>query len=392
MRIEAVHTFELGCAIDEPFGWSQDFIDRRSLTLVRLDTDSGLSGWGECGAAGTAHLIHEMLAQRVLGGNPMERNTLWQRQFHALYNGGLTGGIGASAISALDTACWDLAGKASKLPVHALLGGALRDRILVYVTGLYYGRPEGDPAVRDRLHDEVRRYLDQGFLGMKTKVGGLSLSADLRRVAGIRDLVGPDVFLMVDANQAYDAAGAVRIGRDLRDLAVHWFEEPVNAKDIEAYLRIRQAVPGLPLAGGEVLRTRFECLDYVRRQAVDILQPDVGNVGGITEQHRVTQLAEAHGVRVHPHVWGSPVMVAASLHLASVTPPAATSGTAHPFLQEPVMEYDRTPNPLRDDLARHPFRFTDGRVHVPEGPGLGVEINEDAVMRHCFRHQATHLD
>ncbi len=388
MRIISLTTYDLHCTLDEPFGWSQAWTPARSLQLVRIDTDSGLSGWGECNAPGTGDLLHAHLGPLLLGADPLLRTSLWQRMFHALYNGGVQGGIGGSAVSALDIALWDIAGKYLDQPVSMLLGGALRARVPVYATGLYY-RAEEFPV---KLLDEARAYVDAGYMGMKTKVGGLSRTDDVARVAALREAVGADVYLMVDANQAFDAAAAIQWGQAMQDLDLHWFEEPVPAGDLAAYARVRQALPGMTLAGGEVLRTRHECAAYAARHTVDILQPDVVNVGGITEMQRVIALADAMGLRVHPHVWGSPVMIAASLHLAATIPPVAPAHTTRPFVQEPVMEFDRTPNPLREELVREPFTQHDGYVAVPTGPGLGIELADTALERYCVRRQVSRLE
>lgn len=388
MRIQSITTYDLECRIDEPFGWSQAWTPTRALQLVRIDTDAGISGWGECNAPGTRSLIHAHLASLLLGEDPLLRTRLWQRLFHALYNGGLAGGIGGSALSALDIALWDIAGKAWGQPVSMLLGGPLRTRIPVYATGLYYR----DGEFPDKLLDEARAYVDEGFLGMKTKVGGLSCREDVARVQALRTALGPAPYLMVDANQAFDAAAAIRWGNALRDLDLQWFEEPVNARDINAYRQVREALPGMPLAGGEVLRTRHECAGYVRSGIVDILQPDVVNVGGITEMQRVIAMANALGIRVYPHVWGSPVMIAASLHLAAAIPPTSSALEVRPFVQEPVMEFDRTPNPLREELAAEPFVQQEGYLAVPTEPGLGIAIQDAVLARYCIHAQSSHRD
>ena len=219
-----------------------------------------------------------------------------------------------------------------------------------------------------------------GFMGMKTKVGGLPMDEDVKRVAALREATGPDVKLMVDANQAYNATSAIRIGRRLEEYDLVWFEEPVNAQDIEGYLQVKSALP-MAIAGGENLRTRYEFSQFLARRAYDIAQPDVVNVGGITEMRNVAMSANTHGIQVNPHVWGSPVMIAASLHVAATLPPCPPSGTPEPFVQEPVMEFDRTPSEIREGLMETPFDQVDGYLAVPDGPGLGVEIDEDAVRR-----------
>ena len=392
MRISSIETFLLEAAIEPGFGWSQGWKDRRDVGLVKLTSDDGVVGWGEGLSGPSARLVHEGFAPLLLGADPIQRNGLWQRMFQTLYNGNDAVGIGGSAISAVDIALWDIAGKASGLPVSALLGGRVRERIAVYATGLYYSE-EGVAAASNRgpfpqrLLDEARMYVELGFAGMKTKVGGFPLAEDVRRVAAIREAIGPDVFLMVDANQAYNATTAMRIGRELVALDIFWFEEPVNARDVEGYLQVKRALP-MAIAGGENLRTRYEFKDYIGRRAVDIVQPDVMNVGGITEMHRVASMANAFGILCNPHVWGSPVMIAASLHVAAAVPECPPARVPRPYQQEPVMEFDRTPSPIREGIAE-PFEQTGGFLDVPTGPGLGVEIDEAAVRQLSVDIQAT---
>lgn len=327
MKIAAIETFDLIAPLEHPFGWSQGWLDERSTTLVKVIADDGLVGWGE--GAG-ADLINGLLAPLLIGQDPMDRTGLWERLFHALYNGNNAVGLAGSALSALDMALWDLAGKATDLPVYALLGGKVRDKIAVYATGLYY--TEGE--FPDRLLDEARGYVAEGFKGMKTKVGGLSIAEDVVRVRALRDAIGPDVHLMVDANEAYNATTAIRIGQKLAELDLVWFEEPVNAQDLDAYLEVKAALP-MAIAGGENLRTRYEFKPYLTRRAYDIVQPDVMHCGGITEMQRICAMANACGIQVNPHVWGSPVMIAATLHLAATLPPCPPAHNALPYLQEP---------------------------------------------------------
>lgn len=373
MKITSIETFDLRCAIEPSFGWSQGWVDQRMTTLVKITTDDGLVGWGE-GAA--APIINNILAPLLIGQDPMQRAGLWERMFHALYNANNFVGLAGSALSALDIALWDLVGKATGLPIHALLGGKVRDQVAVYATGLYY--TEGE--FPNRLLDEARSYVEQGFTGMKTKVGGLSIEEDVRRVTALREAIGPDIRLMVDANEGYNATTAIRIGLKLAELDLIWFEEPVNAQDIDAYLQVKAALP-MAIAGGENLRTRFEFKDYFSRRAYDIVQPDIMHCGGITEMARICAMASAHGIQVNPHVWGSPVMVAASLHLAATLPPCPPARNPQPYAQEPVMEFDRTPSAIREEVCAVPFKQENSFIAVPEGPGLGIEIDEDAVKR-----------
>ncbi|MDE2733959.1 MAG: mandelate racemase/muconate lactonizing enzyme family protein [Gemmatimonadota bacterium] len=373
MKIAAIETFDLTCPLERPFGWSQGWLDQRSTTLVKVTTDDGLVGWGEGAAAG---LIDGLLAPLLIGQDPMDRTGLWERMFHALYNGNNAVGLAGSALSALDIALWDLVGKATGLPVCALLGGKVRDKVAVYATGLYY--TEGE--FPDRLLDEARGYVAAGFKGMKTKVGGLFIAEDVARVRALRDAIGPDIHLMVDANEAYNATTAIRIGQKLADLDLVWFEEPVNAQDLDAYLEVKAALP-MAIAGGENLRTRYEFKPYLTRRAYDIVQPDIMHCGGITEMQRICAMANACGIQINPHVWGSPVMIAATLHLAATLPPCPPARNAQPYMQEPVMEFDRTPSAIRQELCVVPFDQEDSFVRVPTGPGLGIEVDEEVVER-----------
>ncbi len=376
MKIARIETFQLRAALERPFGWSQGWIGERSVGLVKVTTDDGVVGWGEgCGGAAGA-VVENDFGPMLMGEDPMNRIGLWQRMFAMQYNANVAVGMGGSAISAVDTALWDIAGKALGQPVYQLLGGRVREKVAVYATGLYY--TEGEFPTR--LLDEARGYVEAGFKGMKTKVGGLPMDEDVRRVAALREAVGADIRLMVDANQAYNAASAIRMGNRLADLDILWFEEPVNAQDIEGYLQVKSALP-MAIAGGENLRTRYEFAPFLSRRAYDIAQPDVINVGGITEMRNVAMTANTQGIQVNPHVWGSPVMIAASLHVASTIPPCPPSGEPEPYVQEPVMEFDRTPSLIREGIMDAPFYQEDGFLSVPEGPGLGVEIDEKAVRR-----------
>jgi D-galactarolactone cycloisomerase len=382
MKITKIETFQLESKLDRPFGWSQGWIDRRNVGVVKISTDAGVVGWGEgCGGA-SATVIHQTFAPMLIGADPTNRVGLWQIMFGALYNANQAVGFGGNAISAIDIALWDITGKVLDAPVCDLLGGRVRDKVAAYATGLYYTEAE----FPDRLMDEARGYVDLGFKGMKTKVGGLSVDEDVARVGAIREVIGPNIQLMVDANQGYNASTAIRIGRRLADLDLLWFEEPVNALDLNAYRQVKAALP-MAIAGGETLRTRYEFSDALRQGIFDIAQPDIGNVGGITEMAKVAAIANTFGVHLYPHVWGSPIMIAATLHVAATLAPNPPARDPLPYQQEPVMEFDRTPSIVREQLCREAIDQVDGFIAVPAGPGLGVEVNEKMVSRLCIAYE-----
>ena len=376
MRITNIEGFNLSSPLERPFGWSNGWISARVVGLLKIETDEGITGWGEGYVGARGDFVKQLFDDLLIGADPLNRNALWQGMFDRVYNGNNAGGFGGSAISAVDIALWDIAGKAAGQSVSDLLGGRIRDKVAVYATGLYY--TEGEFPTR--LLDEATMYVELGFKGMKTKIGGLPIAEDVRRVAAIRGAIGDDIRLMVDANQAYPASTAIRIGNELAAYDITWFEEPVNAKDVDAYLQVQAAVP-MPVAGGENLRTRYEFKDFFARRAYDIAQPDVVNAGGITEMRNIAMTANSYGILVNPHVWGSPVMIAASLHLASTIPPCPPAYEPRPYEQEPVMEFDRTPSGIREGITAEPFDQQDGFITVPTAPGLGVEIDEDAVRR-----------
>ena len=376
MRITNIEGFNLSAPLERPFGWSNGWISSRRVDALKIETDEGVTGWGEGYVGAGGGFVREHFGDLLIGADPLNRNGLWRRMFDRVYNGNNAGGFGGSAVSAVDIALWDIAGKAAGQSVSDLLGGRVRDKVAVYATGLYYTKGE----FPTRLLDEAARYVELGFKGMKTKVGGLPIQEDVWRVGALRRAVGDDIRLMVDANQAYNAAAAIRIAQRLEEFDITWFEEPVNAKDVDGYLQVKAAAP-MPVAGGENLRTRYEFKDFFARRAYDIAQPDVVNAGGISEMRNIAAAANAFGIQVNPHVWGSPIMIAASLHIAATLPPCPPAYAPRPYEQEPVMEFDRTPSAIREGIAAEPFDQQDGFVAVPTGPGLGVDIDESAVRR-----------
>jgi D-galactarolactone cycloisomerase len=386
MKIESIDTYLLESSIDEPFGWSQGWANKRTALICKITTDDGIVGWGEGGGSPSQTVIHDLFAPQLLGQDATHINRLWHILFHSLHNDNLTGGFGGGALSAIDIALWDIAGKASGKSISEMLGGSVHEKVAVYATGLYYRENE----FPDKLIDEALSYVDAGYLGMKTKVGGLDVADDVKRVKAIRDAIGDDLYLMVDANKAYSVSTAIEMGNRLADYDIHWFEEPVMANDVEGYLSVKREQP-LTVAGGEVWYNRFDARDFLARRAVDIAQPDVRFIGGISEFRNVAQTANAMGIQVNPHVWGSPIMISATLSLTSTFPPCPYCRNPKPYEQEPVMEFDQTPNPIRNDLASIAFEQKGGYVDVPRGPGLGLEIDESVLRRFCVRHCSTQL-
>jgi D-galactarolactone cycloisomerase len=185
---------------------------------------------------------------------------------------------------------------------------------------------------------------------------------------------------MADANGAYDSRSAVQLGRGLQALGLAWFEEPVQRGDLDGYLEVRRAL-SMPITGGEHLGSLDAFREYVGRRVVDVLQPDVANCGGLGAARRIAALAQAFHVRVFPHVWGTPVAVAAGLHFAAILPSTPPTMTPTPLAQEPLFEFDSTPHPIRDAMLTDDLRPRDGWLTIPDGPGLGVEVDPEVLRR-----------
>ncbi len=392
MKIARIQSYVLRCPLGaDTFYSSQAPFPERTSYLVRIETDDGLVGWGEGGQWGppepVAAMVDHVLAPRVIGANPLQMGVLWERLYAYTRDWGRQA-TAIEAISAIDIACWDIAGHALGQPVHTLLGGAHRDRLVAYATGCYYRGGPGRWRDAAALADEATGYVAAGFRALKMKVGLLSVADDLARVAAVRRALegatpdGGAFPLMVDANHAYAAHTAIAVGRGLEQAGVLWFEEPVPPEDAIGYRKVADALD-LAIAGGECEHTRYGFRDLLLNRSVDIAQPDICCVGGLSEAMKIAALASTFGVQVMPHVWGSGVALAAALHFAAALPPAPA--TANPVApgNEPMLEFDRNPNPLRDDLLTLPIALdADGTVRVPQGPGLGIALNDDVLRRY----------
>lgn len=386
MRIARIDTHTLRVPLGkERFYSSQCAFPERKSLLVRVETDDGLVGWGEGGQYGPAEpvaaCIDAVLGPPLIGRDPREPVRLWEEGYAATRDFGQKSAY-IEALSALDIAFWDIHGQAVGEPISRLLGGAFRDSIHAYATGCYYREGYTDlEAALPSLAAEARSYVAAGFDTLKIKIGLLSVEADLRRVATIRQTVGDGVCLLVDANHAYNAATAVRVGRALEAYDIGWYEEPVPPEDRRGYRHVRESV-AMPVAGGECEYTRYGFRDLLLDGCVDIAQPDLCASGGFSEWNKIYALASALGVWVIPHVWGSGVALAAALHVLAATPPFPHTANPIPLQNEPVIEFDRSPNPLRERLLVEPITLIGGRVPVPQGPGLGITVDEKALREY----------
>ena len=357
--------------------------DSFDATIVRVETACGLVGWGEAKAsvgskgnnAALAALINRDLGPALIGEDPRDPRRLWEigyngaRAHFALTQGrGFPvldrRGIRISAIGAIDMACWDILGRSLGVPVWRLLGGKCRDAMPAYASGGW--------APAEAIGAQLEGYIARGgFRAVKMRVGAGDgdVATSVRRVQAARAHLGNDIQIMVDAHGTYSVKEALRFGRLVEECDLAWFEEPVNADDKQG-LGIVRAAGDIPIAAGESEFTRFDFRELLEHRAVDYFQPDLAIAGGITEAMRIAALAESHGVRLAPHLWGGALNFAAGLQVMAASPAAV------------IAEYSLGANPLLHDLAEDSFEAIDGMIAIPDRPGLGVTIDEDFLDAH----------
>jgi D-galactarolactone cycloisomerase len=392
MKISQIETFRLKVPLGDRRFWSSQcpFGARKGL-LVRLETEGGLVGWGEAGQYGPGEAvvtaIHSVLAPRLIGQDPRQIEVLWERMYTTVRDFGRAG-VYVEGISGIDIALWDLLGKHLNVPVYMLLGGAFRKQVALYATGLYYSGEEPELASNlPQVQAEAEDYVARGFSAVKLKIGLFTPDEDLERVALVRRILGNRI-LLVDANHAYAPHVAARVAKGLERHDVFWFEEPVVPEDLAGYLHVKSKT-SIAIAGGECEHTRFGFERWFAARALDIAQPDICCAGGLTELKRIAAMASAFHVSCFPHVWGSALALSAGLHFLAALPPAPmTARPAAPF-NEPLLEWDSSPNPLRTAIFRNPPEMEAGAARVPEGPGIGIEPDMVAARPYLASHIVT---
>ncbi len=371
-RIVRVDGFELACTLPERIGNAMRFFDKRTALLVRLTDADGQVGWGETWAMpdAAAAVLRTGLAQAVLAQTDGAPRVLWNAMQQTLtYD---RRGATHMAMSAIDVAAWDLAGRRAGMPISRLLGGALRQRVPAYVSGPFL-KP-GDDAYRD-FETDIGGYLDAGFKAMKLRLG-LNARAEARLLARLRQRVGDAFPLMVDLNEgATTVRAALSFAHAFAESDLVWLEEPIRHDNLPGYAHLAKALP-MALAGGEALIGVTPFRDFLAQGALDIVQPDLALCGGFTEGQKIAALAEAHGVPVVPHVWGTAINFHASLQFIAGLPDMRGPGVRYP-----MFEFDPSFNPLRD-LCGTVAVDSDGCISIPDAPGLGIEIDPRQFEEH----------
>ncbi len=366
-RIARIDVHPLRATLPKVQRTSQGDYPAIEIVVVEVETEDGTIGFGEglCrrGAAGYARFTEDALVPRLIGRDAGDRRALWKAMRASL--SGRPGGQVVEAIATVDIALWDIAGKQTGQPIHRLLGGMGRKEVAAYASSINWL----DDAT---VEAEVAAVLKAGFREIKVKLGH-PLRDAVARAKLVRRLAGDEIALYVDANWAYDVDDAMIVGRALADLGYGFFEEPIAPHDREGYRRLAQHLP-IRLAAGESDFVAGEALIMLQDRSLGLIQPDVTRSGGITETWRIAELAASFNTAYAPHVgWSGAICVAASLQLAAA---------AESFRTFECMVYE---NPLRDAFTRplvgEGSQLVEGKLAIPQGPGLGIEIDREALAR-----------
>jgi D-arabinonate dehydratase len=331
----------------------------RQSAFVKISTDEGISGICRCsGSEWCRTLVDTVLKNVVVGEDPLNFQRVWNNMYWATFNFGRKGAA-LHAISLVDIAIWDIIGKVTKQPLYKLLGG-YRDKVPAYGSSidLSYGL--------DDLVKVHRTFVEDGYKAVKMKVGKKDHGEDLKRVKAVRDVVGDNIDLMVDANNSWGVQTAIKMGKRLERYDLYWLEEPVRAEDIDGLAKVAASIE-IPLATGESEYTKYGFKELIERKAVDIVQADVSRVGGVTEWMKIAAYTEAWNLPLAPHA--RPDIHA---HLAAAIPNGLIVEVFTP-------EFD----PLQFDCWINPWhKPKDGYIELQEMAGIGLEINEETVGKH----------
>lgn len=339
---------------------------QHETTVIRIETDDGIVGWGEAQSPvspnTTATIVRELVRPLVMGCDPFDIEAIWTRNYAAMRERGHPTGFYIDALAGTDIALWDIVGKAVGKPVHKIAGGRYRDTIL-----LYAGVGGADPA---KVADSAEEHLSYGYKALK-----LHLLLDGEGVAeicrAVRQRVGPGIMLMVDTHTRQTVASAILLGRALEKLGFTWLEAPIMPEDIPGQAEITRALD-MAVAIGEWARTRYEMREQFERRAYDIAMHDIARTG-ITEGHRIATLADTYNIPVAPHIGGGGILATAAT--------VEWSASCPNFM---IMEHAHHANALKSRILKEPYEPENGYYKVTDRPGLGVEVDEEALERYAL--------
>lgn len=367
MAIIRVEIFVLSHELSHVRGPSLVWFSPREALLVKVIDRDGVAGWGEAYYRRGLDAIVSALGENLIGKAPDEARPLVAAMKAETYD--------MWAVSALSLALDDLRARRLGVPVYRLYGGHVRDRVRAYASsgGYYKGI---DPA--ESWPREVNDLVSQGFTAIKMRIGRYPVAYEAPLLQRLREQIPEEIELMADGNYAYTHPRAVQMGRVLEHLGFRWFEEPTPGYPSYAGYEDLAHTLDLPLAAGEGLEHRGQFLDFIGRRGADIIQPDVCMVGGIADMLFIAELAQLHSIQFVPHCFNGAISLAATLQvLACVDNP-----TRQPAAEDaPLLEFDVSENPILREILVEPILPQDGWVTIPQGPGLGIEVDETAVRR-----------
>jgi len=359
-------------APEKAYGMSRGGGFRRQGGLIEVETDQGVTGIGEAfGNPLVSREYFRMIEPMFVGRSVFDFDHVEARVRNAIYHLGVGNQLTA-CLAGINVALWDAIARGFGVRVCDLIGGCGTARIHAYAsTGFFSDDPDR------QLDDMLAEAADHPYAGAKIKIGR-GIRNDVARVRRSREALGPDKLLMVDINGAYTADVALECARAIEPFGIHWIEEPLPPGDLRGYAELRARSP-IPLAAGEAHHTIRDFRALIDGRCIDIVQPSVPGVGGLTEAKRIATLALAQNLRLAPHVWGGGIGLATACHFIASLP--ASPHTEHPPYPQ-MLEYDMSDNALRTQLLKTPLRLEDGHVLLPDGPGLGVELDPAAVERY----------
>ncbi|MHA2395003.1 MAG: mandelate racemase/muconate lactonizing enzyme family protein [Promethearchaeota archaeon] len=369
MKITDVTTILFEVPVEEgAYGTSRGFMSNLDHVIVQIHTDEGVTGIGLCAGPPrlVSSIIENVLKPLIVGEDPLFVERIWDKLYRATFSYGRAGAL-IVAISGIDVTLWDIVGKVAKMPVYMLLGG-YRNKAPTYVMTGYYNR---DLKIEQLLESRYTRWIEEGFKTIKMKVGLLNVDEDIRRVKTVRDTIGDEIELMVDANGAWNAHQAIRFAKKIERYNPYWFEEPVRADNLKGYAEVVRAID-FPVAGGENEYLRYGFRPLIEEKAIDIVQVDPLKSGGFTEFRKISALASAFNLPIGLHCEEEYEM---SMHLAA-SDPNCLSVEVHPDIGR---------NPLYQVLWDDPPRIKDGYIELPKKPGLGIELSEEAIKKYSLK-------
>ncbi|MBP3241946.1 MAG: mandelate racemase/muconate lactonizing enzyme family protein [Oribacterium sp.] len=352
MKITDVRVEHYRWPKEKPIANGKHIYTHNELNLLIIDTDEGITGYGCSWAIEFA----DSMGKKIIGMNPLDTERIFQVTYVPKFIG--RRGTSLKTVSAIDIALWDIKAKVAGMPLYKLLGGA-KEKVPFYVAGGYYAEGKGLPE----LQKEMEEYVSWGAKAVKMKVGGVSLKEDAARVKAVREAVGDDVKVMLDANSAYRFYEAIEFGKMVEEYHPYWFEEPVDADDYEGYRKVSEKLL-IPIAGGENEVSRFGFRDLIKSQSISILNPDATCMGGVTEYMKVAGMADAFGLDMSPH--GQQQV---HVHLDCAVPNATIAEFYPPQYDAKV--YEAFQNPV--------VMNSDGTVSPSQAPGAGLDINRSVL-------------